>query len=272
MFEMGGQVVGSSLRYFIGKAVASAACFVAGTPIATKRGMVPIDKIEVGDYVWSRDQKTGEEGWRPVVRTIVTKDKPVLMLHLRHHDRDMVLGVTAEHPFWTPIGWVQVVGLRDGDQVWSQSGWASVVSVVDPGHRETVYNLEVGEFHTYFVGVDRVWVHNDCVDVARAVSLRLRSAGIWGECFQHADDLIAKLSSSGIHGTKIVIDVEDKFVYSDAHGALGVQGAQHVAVRIGDVVFDNLSPGGIGYAAWVNDLGGPQFLRAPFANVTETSF
>ena len=28
--------------------------------------------------------------------------------------------------------------------------------------KETVYNFEVKEFHTYFVGQQGVWVHNDC--------------------------------------------------------------------------------------------------------------
>jgi hypothetical protein len=44
------------------------------------------------------------------------------------------------------------------------AGALNVVATADSGRRETVYNFEVEEFHTYFVGSGAAWVHNDCKD------------------------------------------------------------------------------------------------------------
>ena len=37
-----------------------------------------------------------------------------------------------------------------------------VVSIHRTGRTAPMFNLEVADFHTYFVGEDRVWVHNAC--------------------------------------------------------------------------------------------------------------
>jgi RHS repeat-associated protein len=39
-------------------------CFAAGTLIKTNRGFRPIETIEIGDLVWSRDDQTGSEEWK----------------------------------------------------------------------------------------------------------------------------------------------------------------------------------------------------------------
>ncbi len=48
------------------------------------------------------------------------------------------------------------------DFVWARDGWAEVLSAADTGERETVYNFEVADFHTYFVGDGGIWAHNAC--------------------------------------------------------------------------------------------------------------
>lgn len=35
-------------------------CFVAGTVAVTACGWVPIEEVQVGDWVWARDEVTGE--------------------------------------------------------------------------------------------------------------------------------------------------------------------------------------------------------------------
>jgi len=77
-----------------------------------------------------------------------------------------VIGTTAEHPFYA-MGreWVSAGELRPGDRLASHDGqWAAVERVVATGRRETVYNLEVAEYHTYFVGGRdwgfSAWAHN----------------------------------------------------------------------------------------------------------------
>ena len=55
-------------------------CFVEGTLVETSEGAVPIEEIELGDLVWSRNDETGEEDWKPVVETFITEDKVVFDL------------------------------------------------------------------------------------------------------------------------------------------------------------------------------------------------
>jgi hypothetical protein len=153
--------LGSRFLRRAGASSAKKACFVAGTLVEAADGLRPIEEIEVGDQVWSRNDDTGEEGWKPVVRISVTPDQAVLDLDLVDVDGDQQeLLVTAEHPLWAADGWVAVGELAVGGVVWARDGWAEVVAIADTGERETVYNFEVADFHTYFVGEGGVWAHN----------------------------------------------------------------------------------------------------------------
>ncbi len=145
---------------------ATGVCFAAGTLVHTERGLVSIEEVQVGDLVWSRDDETGEEGYRPVARTFVTPDQPTLELKLVGDGGDeQTLEVTGEHPFWLrERGWLSARELLSGDEVYtSRGGWLRVSSATRTERRTTVYNFEVGDFHTYFVGDVGVWVHNSCV-------------------------------------------------------------------------------------------------------------
>ncbi len=76
-----------------------------------------------------------------------------------------VIGTTAEHPFWVAgEDWVEAGKLRSGDELSPVDGGEAihVAAVRRTGRRETVYNFEVEEAHTYFVGASGVWVHNLC--------------------------------------------------------------------------------------------------------------
>jgi hypothetical protein len=44
----------------------------------------------------------------------------------------------------------------------SQGGWIKVSGSTWLSKRQTVYNLEVEDYHTYFVGESGAWVHNMC--------------------------------------------------------------------------------------------------------------
>ncbi|HXG10157.1 MAG TPA: polymorphic toxin-type HINT domain-containing protein [Gemmataceae bacterium] len=77
-----------------------------------------------------------------------------------------VIGTTAEHPFWVlGRGWTPAGALRIGHRLLGHDGQVvPVVAIEDTGEFETVYNLEVEEYHTYFVGAAdwgwSVWAHN----------------------------------------------------------------------------------------------------------------
>jgi hypothetical protein len=224
--------------------------------------MKPIEEIRPGDYVWSRDEITGRESWKIVVRTFEMPERIVWRISIVGTDglREN-LEVTPDHLFWKYTGWSPVRDLSIGSQVWARGGWATVAAVSESGIRTTVYNIEVDEYHTYFVGTGEIWVHNDCIAAARAISKALPTAGCMGQCLEHADALIQALKGAGIRGTELTLDVGNKFVFSNMYGALGAKGMPHKAVRVGNLVFDNMHPSGIPYADWVTDLGGNSILH-----------
>ena len=71
------------------------------------------------------------------------------------------IGVTAVHPFYslTAGDWVAVGDLKEGEKVLAKSGAAIVISSRKREGIETVYNLEVKDWHNFLVGEGLV-VHN----------------------------------------------------------------------------------------------------------------
>ena len=87
-------------------------CFVAGTEIDTIDGEKNIEDIEEGDYVLAEDPETGEQEYKPVVRTFIN-EKDVLM-HIFIEDEEIVC--TPEHPFYVEgIGFVLAKDLLEGN-------------------------------------------------------------------------------------------------------------------------------------------------------------
>ena len=150
-----------------GKCDKPGVCFAAGTPVQTDSGPVSIEDLQPGDLVWSRDGQSGEEGYRPIERTFVTPDQELLALSLEDASGAIeTLEVTAPHPFRVDgRGWVAAGELEPGDQVIAADGGRlSVAGAEETGRTSTVYNVEVEDFHTYFVGQSGAWVHNRCGD------------------------------------------------------------------------------------------------------------
>jgi hypothetical protein len=78
-----------------------------------------------------------------------------------------VIATTPEHQFWVKDeGWKLAAELQVGDLLSSHDGhWVAVEDLFDTGEYQVVYNLRVGECHTYFVGATEwgfgLWAHND---------------------------------------------------------------------------------------------------------------
>src|SRR5688572_18381726 len=75
--------------------VASIDCFVAGTLVNTKSGLVAIEKLKVGDLVLTKD------GWHPIEKIFV-REKEVISRNFTNGEN---LTGTVEHPFWTKHKW-----------------------------------------------------------------------------------------------------------------------------------------------------------------------
>jgi hypothetical protein len=140
-------------------------CFAAGTLVLTITGLLPIEEVQAGDLVVSLDEETGAWSYERVAQTMVNEAQEVLDLTLEDASgATETLRTTAEHPFWTAErGWTPAAELSPGDRVFqAPDSWLAVASAVWSRERETVYNFEVENTHTYFVGTLGAWVHNNC--------------------------------------------------------------------------------------------------------------
>ena len=138
-------------------------CFVAGTLVETADGLKPIETIRIGDLVLSRNAETGETTFKPVTDVIPEHERDIWTVSLEGIDgSDARFETTDEHPWWIAgQGWKRTDELRSGMAVVTKDGRGMlVVSAAAAGSKEGVYNLTVADFETYFVGEQRVLVHN----------------------------------------------------------------------------------------------------------------
>ena len=86
------------------------------------------------------------------------------LVHLSYGDEEIT--TTPFHPFYVPQkGWTSAVDLRAGDILVTVNGEYVVLEKVQHEILENpvaVYNFEVEDFHTYYVGDTSVLVHNKC--------------------------------------------------------------------------------------------------------------
>ena len=140
----------------------SKVCFIAGTPVLASVGHVSIENIKAGDRVWSENPETGEKELKEVVRTFVNETHE--LVHVYANGEKIV--TTPEHPFYVPSkGWVEAICLRAGDILVFQNGEYGIVEKIQHElleHPIKVYNFEVTDFHTYYVGKSSILVHNVC--------------------------------------------------------------------------------------------------------------
>ena len=138
------------------------ACFVEGTLISTESGMVSIENVKVGMYVYAYDTNTLKLSLKKVVN--VFGKTTTELIHIEVNGEKIT--TTPTHPFWVHgVGWVNAIDLREGDRLQLINGDLSIVDnisheTIDIGI--TVYNFEVEEYHTYFVSESSILVHNAC--------------------------------------------------------------------------------------------------------------
>ena len=132
-------------------------CFRAGTLVWTPRGIVPIDQIQQGDLVLSANPDTGELAYRTVVDRTIRPRTEITNLQVNGE----TLGATLGHSIWVSgKGWVKGKDLQTGALLRGCGEVHSLDSVIE-SEQALAYNLVVDEFHTYFVGEDKILVHDN---------------------------------------------------------------------------------------------------------------
>lgn len=133
-------------------------CFAPGTPVLTDKGMVPIEDIQVGDMVLSKNDETGEQAYKRVSYKL---DNQVNVLYHIHAGGETI-SATDNHPFWIKgKGWKLAKELVIGDQlVTNEEKYIVIEQVEIEATGSKVYNFTVEDFHTYYVTNLGIWTHN----------------------------------------------------------------------------------------------------------------
>lgn len=125
-------------------------CIAAGVPVATARGLVPVESVAVGDTVMTR------AGFKTVTATRSAGVKFVLRIVAEFGE----VRCTADHRVWVEgRGWVFAGSIRPGDIVTTMSAARRArVLFVEPDGSSPTYDLTVDGAHEFFAG--GILVHN----------------------------------------------------------------------------------------------------------------
>lgn len=138
------------------------ASFVGGTQVLLGNlELVPIETLKVGDDVAGRDLLQGKEGAYRIAELFEHEVEEVVIIRL---SSGHMITTTPSHPFRAhKRGWIEAQYLIAGDQLESEGEDPVEVASVERRRLDnpvTVNNLEVDGVHNYFVGEDRILVHN----------------------------------------------------------------------------------------------------------------
>ncbi|WMW80888.1 polymorphic toxin-type HINT domain-containing protein [Undibacterium cyanobacteriorum] len=92
--------------------------FAAGTLVHTKEGLVPIEKIKIGDWVLSKPENGGEQAYKPIVKIFAHESATVMKVCGEIPDRPNAferIVSTLDHQFWV-VGqkWTEADDLPKG--------------------------------------------------------------------------------------------------------------------------------------------------------------
>ncbi len=164
---------------------ASVGCFVAGTLIRTLEDEKKLEDIQEGDLVLSYEASEGIFASKEVLE-VVAHEGVTELAHVTigedtadgAYTGTETIDSTTNHPYFVVgYGFVEAGNLRPGDTILLANGENRKVDSVEIEFLDdlvTVYNFEVADWHTYFVGNTGVLVHNANI---QACSDAVASAG-----------------------------------------------------------------------------------------------
>ena len=159
--------------------------------VKTNMGFTANSNIRSGAMVWSKDPNTGTVGYKMVMKTIHSVDPDTTTILVKDKQgRIQTIISDARHPYFAEYGsdtsppnhslgkeyngnlpnayWIDASKLKPGYRLVSDDGsWQTVIDVKVERKALNSYNLEVQNYHTFFIkgkdGSNAVWVHNtDC--------------------------------------------------------------------------------------------------------------
>ena len=142
---------------------ALAGCFTGDTLVLTEDGLKEIKDINEGDFVYSRNEESGQVSLKKVIYTYIKEAKDFIKLKLGVSE----IECTPNHLFMLEDGaWKSAKHLSVGNKIINSDGSVIAVEGIEPlsyNEGKAIYNLNVEDNHTYFVSEEKVCVHNDCM-------------------------------------------------------------------------------------------------------------
>jgi len=133
------------------------ACFVKGTLVVTESGIRKIEDLKSKENVWSYNIDNKEVNLKPIVVTFENQVDSTVKIQFANE----IIETTPEHPFFTKKGWKNAANLDVNDEIKTiNRAWVKIISIVFLYKEQKVYNFEVEDWHTYFVGNCGFLVHN----------------------------------------------------------------------------------------------------------------
>jgi len=137
--------------------------FTEDAPVWSESGLTPIGDLGIDDKVWAFNEATGEMELQEIVH-LIQRSGTYTLVHLTTESGE-VINATDGHPVFVKgeAGWEwrDAGDIEAGAVVRDAKGAERhVVKVEKSEFTGPVFNLTVANDHTYFVGRDRVLVHN----------------------------------------------------------------------------------------------------------------
>ena len=141
------------------------ACFTKGTEVFSKDNL-KINEIEKGDFVYSYNFEKEKIEEKEVLTIFKSKVNKIIKLTLKNTKTNLTedIETTPEHLFYTNGNYRLAKYLKVGDELKSFNN--EIVEIVNIETKKLekeifVYNIEVKDNHNYFVGENKILVHNE---------------------------------------------------------------------------------------------------------------
>ena len=165
--------------------------------------------------------------------TFVTAEKNVLETYVRQVDKlvhltinDEEIVTTVDHPFYVQNrGFINAGNLLVGDTLISVNGEDLVIEkffIEETEEPVDVYNFQVEDYHTYFVGESNVWVHNANYKEANIQSFTIKDKHLNGSTAKSA----RKFNVSTPEEANLIVQdaIKNGKLYSVTDNGMGLQG------------------------------------------------
>ncbi|MCT2407691.1 hypothetical protein NZD88_09095 [Chryseobacterium antibioticum] len=75
------------------------------------------------------------------------------------------------------------------------------------------------------------------------------------QCKEFAAELMSRMASQGIKGEMVILKSDTGYIWSETLDKSITTNGDHVGVKVGNMVYDNMFPKEVEYSKWLYDLG-----------------